>query len=251
MTHITQKITTWAISHKILATIAALTTIAVIWGGYFIIQHAYTTPTITIQASAQKKTPPKTTTPHTALMSNTDKLHQKASELSKQWSTTLASKPSPILTDTMADILNMDVAKSAAPMDQVDADLNTAIQEALHYNKPLTDKELEAQLTHLINVSNKYISQMYTGANAVMVTYIEDKISSDPHMINTMKELGGYPQSCLALEDLAKQFNLDTSKKDTPELFNFMSNWYQKYQKQHEQCISDMTIDQQVALQDR
>ncbi|WP_018142393.1 hypothetical protein [Alloscardovia criceti] len=242
----------WAKKHKILATLAAIFIILAVWTAYSYIYAAFnSTPTVEQSAQTATVETPKqeSVVPDVSNQSNTDKLHSLASQMSKDWTATLQSHPTPVLKETMSEILNIDRAQYVAPMDDVDNNLTVAIQEALHVQGDITDEEYQQYVDNLNQAQAAYDAQMWSGANQVLGVYIMNQTAGDTAMTSLMVEQGGYPDSCMTLAQMQKDFSYDTTKLDQKETFDYMSNWYQDYQKQFTTCENDMTPEQQVATQ--
>ncbi|OTA26967.1 hypothetical protein B9G54_02765 [Alloscardovia macacae] len=135
-------------------------------------------------------------------------------------------------------------------INQADRTLYTAAQEAFHSSQDLTATDIKNHMDAINNAWDAYQKSL----NHALYFYLEHKVkmSDDDtkNIISVMKKLGGYPESCLALEKEPISYAKDTATMETHDARYTLLDSYNSFMQKYGQCMGSLTPEQQQALSD-
>ncbi|EPI41185.1 hypothetical protein [Gardnerella vaginalis] len=254
----------WANKHKILATISAILVIILVWAGYVSFHHNVTEQnpsvaqkTVKKERSTKKKTTISKRKPDAATqkyldklktspLSNTEKIQGSASYISHALNEELEKKPTPYIDATLGDL----IGNYTWQFKDAEETYTTVIQEGLHYHDNATDEELEEWMIDVADALSTYSARMWGAGYVAYSNWILDQIWDNGYMFDAMDKLEGYPQSCIDAENYHRRTLHLKPNADSQSDFDSLTTWYKTYQSKFNQCMTDMTPQQQVAIQD-
>lgn len=251
------KIVEWPTHHKVIASILAIIIGIGAWTLYFAMRNVTspTSSTTTAQSAPRKDTTKDdTSSSEDSSLSYQDKLHQEAHDVVRQQQELLALHPTDLFTDDMSALTSADVARQVADMDGADMNLNTNVQNALNARgsgADLDKEDYDRLSGSLSDAWKNYQKTAWQAAYQTLTAWVESKTGGDVFFNRAVTTLPNYPKSCLDMSATYNEPAVSAFQVESKTDFDTLVNRYKKYEQLRDQCVADMTPDQQVATQDR
>lgn len=245
-----KKIIAWMKNHKILSTIIAILIVMATWILCLALPYLLSGNSSTPVAEKTVHTSKKTTASPAPAVKTIDSLHAYATHTQDEYNSLVESKPYDGLNSVFTDYLQIGPAREQTDVVNADRTLTLLIEDVLAMQGPISAAEYDNKVSELDQAWDTYQSQAWQAATIGLATYISGTYVKNGGWLNYIHDNGSYPQACNQLFELHGSFSMDF-RGDPKKQFEHYAAYHSQYENLQNQCFTNMTYEQQVAVQDR